>query len=130
VIRSQTLPRPSEAEWQASVLEAAHRFGWATFHVYDSRRSNPGFPDLVCVREHDAGVRLVFAELKVRNGRLREEQKTWMDLLGRVGGNVQAEVWRWPQSWDRVLEVLAPEGWVWVNGKLWSPAALADRRLG
>ena len=40
----------SEAEFQAQVVELARLRGWRTHHHYDSRRSTPGWPDLVMVR--------------------------------------------------------------------------------
>jgi hypothetical protein len=78
----------------------AQRLGWLTFHDYDSRRSNPGLPDLLLVRE-----RVVFAELKTEKGRLSEEQGRWLFRLDAAGA--EAHVWR-PADWrsgvvERVL---------------------------
>ena len=86
----------------AAICELADLRGWMTYHTYDSRRSTPGFPDLVAVR----GSRLVFAELKAAKGRLRSAQRWWLDQLAQVPG-VQVHVW-YPADWfngqiDRVL---------------------------
>lgn len=42
--------RISEKEFQAQVLDLARLTGWLCYHPHDSRRSAPGFPDLVLVR--------------------------------------------------------------------------------
>lgn len=52
------------------------RFGIRWYHSYDSRRSIPGWPDLVLV-----GGRVIFRELKSATGDLRPEQRDWRDLL-------------------------------------------------
>lgn len=91
-----------EREWQAQVLEAAQLMGWLGYHTHDSRRSAPGFPDLVLVRE-----RVLFAELKTDTGRLRPEQATWLERLRDAGA--EAYLWR-PRNWDGVLDTLKRRG--------------------
>jgi hypothetical protein len=88
----------TEAQWQATVVELATRRGWLTYHVHDPRRSNPGFPDLVLVKE-----RVVFAELKAQKGRLTEQQSIWQIAL-RVAG-AEAYCWR-PSDWPQVEQTL------------------------
>lgn len=84
----------SEAELQASVVDLAQRLGWRCYHTYDSRRSGPGFPDLMMVRNG----RMVIAELK-RQGRYpRPAQRAWLDDLRQVSGNITVAVWR-PSDW-------------------------------
>ena len=52
-MREQSVPvagdfvQEMEADFQADVIAAAEGRGWLWFHCYDSRRSPPGFPDLV-----------------------------------------------------------------------------------
>lgn len=95
----------SEADLQRCVVEYATFRGWLTWHDYDSRRNQAGFPDLVMVKHG----RVVFAELKSDKGRLRPEQHDWMSRLRRAGelsGGVEAYVWRpadWPTNITRVL---------------------------
>ena len=82
----------TEAQLQAAVIEAAQLFGWRIYHTFDSRRSNAGFPDLVLVRPPE----MLFVELKSEKGRVRPEQKAWIDDLIAVGNEVL--VWR-PVDW-------------------------------
>lgn len=91
----------SEKEFQAQVLELARYTGWLCYHTHDSRRSAPGFPDLVMVRPPV----IVFAELKTEVGTLRPEQRKWLDALGRCEA-VGALLWR-PSDWPEIEEVLA-----------------------
>lgn len=67
----------SEKSWQSAVVEYARLTGWLVYHTHDSRRSEPGYPDLTMVRQG----RLVFAELKTDKGKLRPEQQTWIREL-------------------------------------------------
>ena len=67
----------SEKELQTAILEALGYMGWRVFHVYDSRRSNPGFPDVLAIK----GSRIVFVELKSEKGKIRPEQVEWLDDL-------------------------------------------------
>ena len=66
----------SEAQWQTLVLELASTYGWLAYHTHDSRRSHPGWPDLVLV--HRARGRALFLELKTDTGRPTAAQLTWL----------------------------------------------------
>ena len=90
----------TERELQDKVIELAHVTGWLTYHTYDSRRSERGFPDLVLVRPP----RMVVAELKAERGHLTDDQAVWMRALGECPG-VEAYVWR-PSDWDEIVRVL------------------------
>jgi hypothetical protein len=93
------LPRLTEKAWQAQVLTLARMFGWRAYHVFDSRRSVPGFPDCVFVRRP----RVIFAELKTDRGHLTDDQRDWLADLGACP--VETYVWR-PRDVDRVVELL------------------------
>jgi hypothetical protein len=82
--------RMSEVTLQARVVAHARTLGWLVYHTYDSRRSQPGFPDLVLV--HETQGRLLYRELKTQRGRIRPEQLAWLRALGRAGQD--AAVWR------------------------------------
>ena len=94
----------TEAELQAWVLETAQLHGWLCHHAYVSYtaprgrkgqlRTNPGFPDLVLAK----GDRLIFAELKTQKGRIRPEQKVWLEELNGV-------VWR-PSDMEQIEGIL------------------------
>ncbi len=93
--------RQTEKNFQAQVLELACLSGWLCFHPFDSRRSAPGFPDLCLVRPP----LVLFVELKSEGGKLRPEQREWLELLSRCEG-VEARLWR-PGDWPEVEETLA-----------------------
>lgn len=84
----------SERQLQDQIIELAKRMGWLSFHDYDSRRSTPGFPDLVLV--HPKQKRVIWRELKSEKGVTSSEQKVWLSSLLLVGEDV--DVWR-PRDW-------------------------------
>ncbi len=67
----------SEAELQALAVEVALQCGWIAYHTHDSRRSDPGFPDVVFARPPT----VLFVEFKSATGRVRPEQTIWLDAL-------------------------------------------------
>lgn len=90
----------SEKEFMANVVELATLLGWRSYHTHDSRRSAPGFPDCVFVRD----ARLLFAELKTERGRLTLPQRSWLAALRQCRG---AEVYEWrPSDWLKIEAVL------------------------
>jgi len=92
--RALVAAQMSEATLQAQVLEAARLLGWLVYHTHDSRRSQPGFPDLVLV--HPGKRRVLYRELKTQKGRIRPQQQVWLDALAAAGQD--AGVWR-PADW-------------------------------
>jgi hypothetical protein len=80
----------TEAQLQDAIRELARIRGWMYFHPYDSRRSTPGFPDLILV--HPRTGQLIAAELKSATGRLTDAQKQWIGALYRAG--IDVRVWR------------------------------------
>lgn len=100
--------RSTEADFQASVVDAARLLGWRVHHQRPARTAtgwrtavtgDVGFPDLVLVR----GGRLVVAELKSARGWVTVEQQAWLADLEAAG--VEVHVWR-PGDWDEVVAVL------------------------
>ena len=66
----------------AQVRQAAAHGGWLAYHTYSSKRSDPGFPDLVLLR----GSVLLFVELKSIHGRVSPAQAEWIERLNAVDG--------------------------------------------
>ena len=90
----------SEADWQSQVVDAARKAGWLTWHSYDSRRSYPGFPDLMMVR----GPMLIALELKTEAGKVTVQQQEWIDALQKVR-IVSADIAR-PHHWPDIERAL------------------------
>ena len=93
--------RLTEAAFQRQVLDLAKLCGYRAYHTHDSRRSQPGFPDLVLVnprRKHT-----LFVELKTDVGRVTDAQQAWLDDLRRAGAF--AYVWR-PTDWPQITQIL------------------------
>lgn len=74
----------SERDLQAAIVTYARLSGWMVFHTYDSRRCEPGYPDLHMVK----GRRSVFAELKTEKGALSAAQAVWLSALQDAGQEV------------------------------------------
>jgi hypothetical protein len=88
----------SEKEWQAQVVDLAKLLRWRHYYTFSSRRSPPGFPDLVLLRE-----RVVYAELKSSTGELSATQDGWLQALEAAGA--ECYVWR-PRDLEQVARVL------------------------
>ena len=89
----------TEKQWMELVIRLATYCRWQTMHVYDSRRSEPGWPDLVLCRAPE----LIFAELKTDQGRVTAAQQDWLDRLAACGQEVH--VWR-PRDFHAVQKRL------------------------
>jgi hypothetical protein len=98
-------PPQTERQFERAVVELAELQGWLVYHTYDSRRSNPGFPDLVMVRNGA----LLFVELKSEKGRTSSAQEQWISALDEVAGwptdAVEVYIWR-PSMWGEIEEIL------------------------
>lgn len=79
----------TEKTLQRRVEQHAAQFGWLCYHTYDSRRSQPGWPDVFLA--HPTGVVLV-RELKTMRGRVTKDQRTWLHALEASGLDVG--IWR------------------------------------
>lgn len=96
------LPTITEQDFQSDVVKLARLTGHLVYHTYDSRRSEPGFPDLCIVK---AGMhRPLFVELKTGHGRLSDAQKKWGEVLTRTPG-ADYRVWR-PDDWLEIENTL------------------------
>jgi len=72
----------TEKRFLAELIKLLELTGWRVYHTYDSRRSAPGFPDLMAVK----GPRLLALEVKTESGRLTPEQRVWLAELSAVPG--------------------------------------------
>lgn len=80
----------TERQFQGTVEDMARALGWRIYHTHDSRRSAPGFPDLVMI--HVRQKRTLWRELKTARGRVSPSQREWLaDLLA---AREDAAVWR------------------------------------
>ena len=75
----------TEAELQATLIEHLKEHGWKVHHETDSRRSKPGWPDIVAL---NADGRLFVAELKTATGKVSPSQEEWLEHWGLVQGRI------------------------------------------
>ena len=101
----QKVVEPTEKQFMAQVIQMARLFRWLVYHTYDSRRSVPGFPDLVAIRAPRPGspARLIAAELKSSRGTTTPEQDAWLQAFREVGAEVF--IWR-PAQWEEIEATL------------------------
>lgn len=101
------LPAPppatiGEAALQRLVIDVLRLCGWWCHHETDSRKSDPGLPDIIATRPPQ----LLIIELKTERGRLRPEQEWWRaDLLATPG--VDYLLLR-PSAWLDFLRLVVP----------------------
>lgn len=89
----------SEADLHNVIMRLARLTGWLAYHTYDSRKSEPGFPDLILVK----GETLLAVELKRQARKPNSSQQHWLAALGIVK-QVEAYTWR-PSDWlDGTIE--------------------------
>ena len=89
----------SERDWQKRVTKWAKDLGWTVQTTYFSPYSSRGILDLSMCRPP----RFILAELKTDRGKLRPEQREWIDLVGKCG--IEVFVWK-PSDEKQVLEIL------------------------
>lgn len=91
----------TEKAFQDTVVQAAELYGWWHYHTHDSRRSTPGFPDLVLIKPP----KVIFLEVKREKGRLTVAQADVLAMLSDCS-DVDAAVVR-PSDWAQVVEWLS-----------------------
>jgi hypothetical protein len=94
-------PLKTEKAFQEAVKRFAFDYAWSYYHVWNSRNSPSGFPDVTLVRD----TRLVFAELKMPGKVPTAAQRQWLEALDRVE-QVTTYVWH-PDDWGQIERVLA-----------------------
>jgi len=93
----------TEKELQSAIIEQMKWMGWLIYHTFNSRRSQPGFPDLVAVK----GTRLMFVEFKTEKGKLHDAQIEWLNRLANANSEVYLVR---PSTQDAFLENAAVVG--------------------
>lgn len=93
----------AEAPFQASVIALAKPAGWRCYHTYDSRKSEPGFPDLILIR----GPMLIAAECKRDSENPTPAQYEWLEAFDGVRV-VWAGVWR-PRDMAEITAMIGGE---------------------
>ncbi|WP_273845426.1 hypothetical protein [Rubrobacter calidifluminis] len=92
----------SEKEFTTRVKGIFRAAGWLTYHTWFSKRSDAGFPDLVCVK----GERLVAMELKVGRNRPTANQLAWLEALREAGVETYL---MWPRHEPEITAIAAGE---------------------
>ena len=90
----------TEKQFVQQIKDLARLNGWRTFHCFDSRRSDPGWPDLALVR----GPIMIFIECKTERGRVTDNQQQWLAALKKVR-TVRADLAR-PRHWPDIERAL------------------------
>ena len=110
------LPRegyPNEKAMQDKLGAIAKQYGRLFYHTWNSKRSDPGFPDCVVVLpEHPQLV--LFWELKMPGKRPTQRQWQWLEGLQQVNRMcdiIQCSV-IYPQHMPLALRVLRDPTWV------------------
>lgn len=88
----------TEDDFQQQVIDLAVLYGWLAYHTRDSRRSQPGFPDLVLVRDMT-----LFVELKMPNKKMMPAQVKWRQALLAAGQ--EHRLW-YPDDWPEIQATL------------------------
>lgn len=87
-----------ERDWQQQVLDTMQLNGWKVYHTFDSRRSAPGFPDIIGL--HPASGDRLAIELKREKGRATPEQLQWLAWFEECG--IESKLWR-PSDVDEMI---------------------------
>lgn len=93
----------TEKAYMQQIIDLARKCGYYCYHCHDSRRSMPGFPDLMIIAD-----RIIFLEVKTETGKLSPEQRAVIHRLRSAG--CLAMVVR-PSNWSDVEHMLLSGRW-------------------
>ena len=99
VSRELLVREVKEKDFQQMVEELFRLKGWLVYHTLRSKGSEPGFPDLVMLKDG----RLVVAELKTEKGRISAPQFRWIEEFSLVA-EAEVHLWR-PSDWEEIERV-------------------------
>ena len=94
----------NEKAFQTIVIATARENGWMVYHTFDSRKSEPGYPDLCMVKNGF----ILFVELKTDTGKVTTAQRQWIEQFIRHQHhcqNILVEIWR-PHIWEEKKKLL------------------------
>ena len=100
-LRTMTARATKESAFRQQIRAVAMTCGWLHYHTWDSRRSEPGFPDDVLVHPESDVVYMV--ELKRVGGQPTPEQALWLERLD--GKRIDCRLWT-PADWDEIETIL------------------------
>lgn len=89
----------TEKQFMQQVIDLLKLRNWFYYHTHDSRRSVPGFPDIIALK----GARMLVIELKSEKGQLTWAQKRWFAAFLVACPKAKVRIWR-PSDWDEILE--------------------------
>lgn len=82
------LSNTTEKAFQDLVTKIARGHGWKVWHHPDSRRTEPGWPDLAFLRPPH----FFLAELKTTKGKISSSQA--VTIQGLRNSNIEVHIWR------------------------------------
>jgi len=82
---------------RTAIWRLAKQHGWKLYFTQNSRKSPPGFPDLVLAREEEP---VIYAELKIPPDTLSIEQAEWLRVLA-LASHTETYVWT-PGDWHQI----------------------------
>lgn len=102
-------PEPTEAEFQAQIIQLAHIYGWKHMHARRSigkgrkwvTATNIPWPDLTLF--HPTKQRFLIRELKTNTGKPTPQQLEVLQQLRDSG--IDADIWR-PNDWPAIQATL------------------------
>lgn len=113
--------RPTEAQCQATIVEAAKRGGWLVHAERAARtqsgkwstpiQGHAGFPDLILISPDHRTI--IVAELKRKPNKVEPQQWTWLDAFSDFARSVSfcsemvVAVWFVPDELDAICAALA-----------------------
>ncbi len=103
VVVRDACPAPAgpmtEKVFMQAIIDVARANGWRVMHVFDSRRSPSGFPDLVCVKR----LSVLWLECKTATGQPTAAQLAWGEALLDAGQYYRLIR---PSDWDEIKAIL------------------------
>ena len=114
----------TETEFKTKVIDLAHARGWLVHHDRPARQGegwatpiegDPGFPDLVLVRDQS----VIIVELKTTKGVLLDAQRKWLAALTGDGSGRSPRRSAWVDDGHGLLvDTWRPEDWAFIEEML------------